>query len=406
VNIDVTARRQLEESLLQAQKLESIGRLAGGVAHDFNNLLTAILGYSDIASEAITESHEAQQSISEIREAAVRAGNLTQQLLAFARRQVITPRVVSLNDLVGGVIKLLRPLIDERIHLLTDLAADVGSVRIDPGQFTQILMNLAVNARDAMPDGGMLTIATRRESIGIGRGQHGSGVESGTWAVLSVSDTGAGMTADVRARVFEPFYTTKVHGKGTGLGLATCYGVVKQSGGDISVTSEVGRGSAFVVRLPVDESLPVDQDGEAQDEALRGQGEHILVVEDDGGLRRLVTRMLSSAGYAVLEAQDGEAAFDALARSDVHVDAVVTDVVMPRMGGIELAERLRSARHPCGVLLMSGYANADLSPEALGPTRGLLRKPFSSRELAVAVRAILDAAQRIRTGADSPRDSS
>jgi len=403
VNIDVTARRQLEESLLQAQKLESIGRLAGGVAHDFNNLLTAILGYTDIAADAIPESHAAQQSVKEIREAAVRAGDLTQQLLAFARRQVIAPRVMALNDLVSRVIQMLRPLIGERIELQTDLGADAGSVRIDAGQFTQILMNLAVNARDAMPGGGQLTITTRRESRDVKPGVTQPGPGNGTWAVLTVRDTGTGMPPDVCARVFEPFYTTKTQGRGTGLGLATCYGVVKQSGGEINVFSVVGQGTTFSVWLPADDSARPARSQADPDRPRPGRGEHVLVVEDDESLRRLVTRTLTSAGYNVLEAPDGEAAVDALRLSNVHVDALVTDVVMPRMGGIELAERLAADRFSGGVLFVSGYANADLSPEFLGPTRRLLGKPFSTHDLAAAVRDLLDAVQPARLDGDRSR---
>lgn len=388
VNMDVTQRRVLEEHLLQAQKLESIGRLAGGVAHDFNNLLTAILGYADMASAA-ADPDDVSACLREIRDAGQRASNLTQQLLAFARRQIICPQTVDLNDLVLELGNMLRRLIGEQVELVVTPAASPASVRIDPGQFTQILMNLAVNARDAMPRGGRLRVTTRNESVPARPWTQGD-IGPGEWVALEVSDTGVGMAPETRARAFEPFFTTKPPGEGTGLGLATCYGIIEQSGGHIRVASEPGMGSTFTIYLPAAEEPAIPVGRPETGGAVRGGDESILVAEDDEGLRTLAVRALRSVGYDVVAAADGAEALERVQQRGAAFDLLVTDVVMPRLGGVALAGSLAERGMRCPVLFVSGYSALEMLAGVLSPTRRFLQKPFSAAALLAAARELLD----------------
>ena len=391
---DVTQRRRLEAELQQAQKMEGIGRLAGGIAHDFNNLLTAILGQAELARLLLDEGDQPRRELDQIVESARRAASLTRQLLAFARKELIRPQVISLNELVLEVDKLLRRLIGEHIALLTIPAPGLGSVRVDPGQLEQVLVNLAVNARDAMPNGGRLTIETANITLDEEYARRHAEVMAGPHVMLAVSDTGVGMTKDVLEHAFEPFYTTKGPGEGTGLGLATCYGIVRQNGGHIAAYSEPGRGTTFRIYLP---RVTAEQHGRIAPErgapqALVGGTETVLLAEDDALVRNLAANTLRKAGYTVLEATSGH---DALAREREHpggVDLLVTDLVMPRMGGRELADRLQAIRPGMKVLFTSGYTETGIAHGGvLDPGLAFLPKPFDPATLARKVRAVLDA---------------
>ncbi|HXE57775.1 MAG TPA: PAS domain S-box protein [Gemmatimonadales bacterium] len=400
---DVTERRTLEEQLRQAQKMETIGQLAGGIAHDFNNLLTAILGNAALAETDLPPDSPAREDLREIRHAAERAATLTRQLLAFARRQVFSPRLLDPNELVLGLERMLRRLIGEPIELRTVLDPGVGAVRADPDQLAQVLINLAVNARDAMPDGGCLTIATANVSLpSAGLPTHPA-MQPGEYVLLAVSDTGIGLTDEVRRRLFEPFFTTKPPGKGTGLGLATCYGIVKQSGGWIWADGAPGQGACFAIYLPraagAPAGLPPRPD---QGPPARGS-ETVLVVEDDPAVRLLTTRTLRDLGYRVLTAVDGEEALQVAASHPGPLEALVTDVVMPRLGGKELAERLRRERPELPVLYTSGYAESMVAQRGgLEPGTDFLQKPFLPDELARRLRRLLD---RTGPGGDLPESA-
>ena len=389
--LDVTERKALETQLLQSQKMEAIGRLAGGVAHDFNNLLTAIIGNAELLLGTIGREHPASGDIDEILKASLRAADLTRQLLAFGRRQVLAPRVLGVNTVVAGLDKLLRRLVGEHIELLTALAADPDAVKADPGQLEQAVMNLVVNARDAMPEGGKLTIETANIVFEDPYTEEHGTLAPGRYVMLAVSDTGVGMTPETRAHIFEPFFTTKDVGKGTGLGLAMVYGFVQQSGGYIWVYSEPGRGATFKMYLPrVDqapEPVPATPLARA---ALRGS-ETVLLVEDDDSVRSLTRKMLEVQGYAVLAASSGAEALRAVAASGGVVHLLVTDVVLPAMSGRELAERLRAARPGVKVLYTSGYTDeAIVHHGVLDPGIAFLQKPFTSDALARKVREVLD----------------
>jgi PAS domain S-box-containing protein len=371
-------RRGLEEQLQQAQKMESIGLLAGGVAHDFNNLLTVIAGYAQMAREEAPEGHPARESIDEIVQAADRATALTRQLLMFSRRRMTDPKAVSLNELVVNLEKMLRRLIGEDIELTLSPAARDGTTRADEGHLEQVVMNLAVNARDAMSGGGKLSI----ETADVDAGEE-DGVAPGRYIELRVRDTGAGMTREVRDRIFEPFFTTKEKGKGTGLGLSMVYGIVKQSGGAVSVESEPGRGSTFRVLLPAAEPDAASEEGaRASVSDVRGT-ETILLVEDEEGVRRYVSSVLRNNGYLVLEARNGSEALELAGRHDGAIDLLLSDVVMPEMGGLDLAEQFRAAKPKAAVVLMTGYTDRPLPPERLA---GALMKPFTPAELLSRVR--------------------
>ncbi len=387
---DVTERKQLEEQFLQAQKMESIGRLAGGVAHDFNNLMTAIIGYADLAVAALPEDDPLAADLREIRETADRAANLSQQLLAFSRRQMVEPRVVNLNELIVSTHRMLRRLIGEDIELVTTTSSDLGLVRIDPNQFTQVLVNLAVNARDAMPAGGTLMLRTEnveldeRSAVGV------PGSAPGNYVMLMVSDTGTGMTQEVQSHLFEPFFTTKETGKGTGLGLATCYGIVKQAGGNITVTTAPGKGAAFHIYLPVAEA-PSHRAADGAVSTLPPGTETILLVEDERPVRNLAVRVLRELGYAVLPAQDGEEALRIAHDTDERIDLLLTDVVMPGLGGKELARLIQKRRPSVRVLMTSGYtADEFVRRNVTEHAIPFLPKPFSPFALAAKVREVLD----------------
>ena len=389
--IEATERTRLEERLAQAQKLESIGRLAGGVAHDFNNLLTAIIGNVEIARGTVSAGAPILLELHEIESAARRAADLSRQLLTFARHQVVQPRVVHLNELARGADKLLRRLLGEDIELVTLLEPDLGSVRIDPGQFEQVIVNLAVNARDAMPNGGRLTIETSNIALDEEYAATHTGVVPGEYVQLAVSDTGHGMDRETLSRLFEPFFTTKDQGRGTGLGLAICYGIVRQAGGAIWAYSEPGRGATFKVYLPrVDAAPDVEPAMELPDAAPRGR-ETVLLVEDEGQIRHLAARVLEGQGYEVITASDGIEAVRIGRERLREIDALVTDVVLPLLGGREVAARLRQERPTLPVLYVSGYTRGTIPDgELLDPNTAFLSKPFTPRLLAERVREVLD----------------
>jgi len=391
VSRDVSDRRRLEAQLLQSQKLEGIGRLAGGIAHDFNNLLTAILGHADLAAVGLPAGSAAHEDLDEVRKAAERATGLTRQLLAFARRQMIEPRPVQLNELVAGMASMLRRILGESVDLSLRLLDDLWLVQADPTQLEQVLMNLAVNARDAMPRGGRLTVSTANVRMVEGAPAPGGEAPAGEFVQLVVSDTGTGMDAETIRHIFEPFFTTKEVGKGTGLGLATTYGIVKQSGGHISVASSPGRGTTFTLLLPR-AGRPAPGAEASAATAGPGGGETILLAEDDAQLRRLAARTLSMAGYQVLEAEDGEDALGVAARQAGPVHLLLTDIVMPRMGGLALAKRLR-ARHPgLRVLFVSGYAREWIEgDDRPAEDVALLPKPWTTEQLLRRIRERLDA---------------
>ena len=387
---DITERKRLEAQFLQAQKMEGIGRLAGGVAHDFNNLLTAILGYVEMAGTKLPPDNPALDYFQSIRHAAERGASLTRQLLAFARRQITEPRVVDLNQLVLHMQDLLRRVIGEDIELRIVTARDLGSVRLDPAQFEQVLMNLAINARDAMPNGGVLTIESKNVELDEHYARQHQGVSPGSYVMLAVSDTGMGMTEDVSRHLFEPFFTTKPPGKGTGLGLATCYGIVKQNGGHIWVYSEYGRGSTFKIFLPrTGEAAQMEAAPDTAHDSLSGH-ETILVVEDEPLVRAVSVESLQMLGYHVLEAANGDEALQVARNFSGTIDLVVSDVVMPSMSGPTLVQHLRRERPHVKVLFVSGYTDdAIVRQGVLEPGVEFLQKPFPLAALARRIREIL-----------------
>lgn len=389
--IDVTERKDLEDQLRHSQKMEAIGRLAGGIAHDFNNLLTAIAGYSDFALESLDDKSAAALDIGEVRKAADRASSLTRQLLAFSRRQVLRPEVLSLNEVVSDMEAMLRRLIGENIRLAVTLDPTLQLVQLDRGQIEQVLMNLALNARDAMGGGGDLILTTKNVELDATRADsHGLG--PGSYVMLVVSDTGCGMDAETRSRAFEPFFTTKEHGKGTGLGLATVYGIVKQSGGSILLDSTVDKGTVFTILLPRawEGAKTVKPTGSGSDR-LEGS-ETILLVEDEDIVRDLVRKMLEQAGYEILVASDGRQALALSKEHEASIDLLLTDVIMPGMNGRELAERLWFSRPEMKVLYMSGYTDSRVfDPEMLDTGSAFLHKPFTMTDLTGKVREVMDA---------------
>jgi two-component system cell cycle sensor histidine kinase/response regulator CckA len=394
--LDITARKQLELQLAQSQKMEAVGQLAGGIAHDFNNLLTAIIGYTQLASMDPSQSTRTQKYIREVKTAADRATGLTKQLLAFSRRQVIVPVVLDLNGLVIDHNNMLRRLIGEDIELVTATSSDLGSVKADSGQVEQVLLNLAVNARDAMPNGGRLTIETSNETFDKNHTRTNVNVPPGDYAVLTVSDTGIGMTQEVQEHMFEPFFTTKPVGEGTGLGLSTCYGIITQSGGYIAVDSRLGEGTSFRIFLPTVEAKPNDTPRRDDDGLWPTGVETILLVEDEPLVRSLAVEVLETQGYTVLEASNGVEA-NRIAEEyagDSGIDLLLTDIVMPLMGGKELANRFRVIHSNAKVIYMSGYPK-DL-PE---PGAEFIPKPMTPNILVRRVRWVLDS-----TGSDSNPD--
>jgi PAS domain S-box-containing protein len=387
---EMAERKSLQEQLVQAQKMEAIGRLAGGVAHDFNNLLTVINGYAQLLLERAADSRSRAQ-LQEIHNAGERAVALTRQLLAFSRQQILAPQVLDLNRVVTNIDKMIRRLIGEDIHLVTLCSTGIGRIKADVTQLEQIILNLAVNARDAMPRGGRLTIETANVELDETYAAGHWSVKPGAYVMLAVSDTGVGMDAETRARIFEPFFTTKEKGKGTGLGLATVYGIVKQSGGSIWVYSEPGRGTAFKIYLPrTDEAAQTKPSPRPVAPAARVPAT-ILLAEDEPSVRAMVRGVLESNGYKVLEARDGE---DALSIARDHkgpIHLLLSDVVMPRMGGRELAEALAPSHREMKVLFMSGYTDdAIVHHGVLDPDMEFLQKPATPEAIARRVREVLD----------------
>ena len=387
---DITERRYLEDQLRQAQKMEGIGRLAAGVAHDFNNLLTAIGGRCYLVLNALTSENPIRREIEIIQDAAERAAKLTHQLLAFSRKQILDPCVLDLNATVTGIEPLLRRMIREDIEIATALDSAAGRVKADAGQIEQVLLNLAVNASDAMPNGGWLTLATSNVTLDEAYARTHAEVEPGPYVMLSVSDTGHGMTAEVQAHIFEPFFTTKEVGKGTGLGLATVYGIAKQSGGHITVYSEPGHGAVFKLYLPRVEEGPGTAEPARPTEITRRGSETVLLVEDDEPLRTLAREILSIQGYTVLDAISPS---EALRLADAHpgpIHLLVTDVVMPQMNGRQVADHLLAARPGLKVLFMSGYTDAAIVEHGvLEPGTHFLQKPFTPDGLSRKVREAL-----------------
>jgi PAS domain S-box-containing protein len=389
---DISERRRLEEQLRQSQKMEAVGLLAGGVAHDFNNLLNVILGYGDMLLRDVEADDPRRRRLEQICRAAERAAALTRQLLAFSRKQVLQPSVVDLNDVVSDVESMLRRLIGADVELVSVRGADPARVKVDRGQIEQVILNLAVNARDAMPAGGSLVLETSREVLDADFVQSHPGAVPGRYIALAVTDSGHGMDAETQARVFEPFFTTKEHGKGTGLGLSTVYGIVKQSGGYISVYSEPGRGSTFRVYLPETEESPTP--AETQDRsrvAASPVTETVLVAEDEPALRDLIREVLEAEGYRVLACQNGTEALQLAAGHAGDIQLLLTDVVMPDMTGPELARRLARTRPAFKTLFISGYAQAAATQQGvLPPGVPFLPKPFGPDLLARRVREILE----------------
>jgi len=387
---DVTERSQLEQQLRQAQKMEAMGRLAGGVAHDFNNLLTIIGGYGQMVRDALAAEDPLRKDLDAILESSDRASALTRQLLTFSRRQMVEPRVLDLNRQVSKVHRMLRRVIGEDIELVTILTPDATRIKADPAQIEQVLLNLAVNARDAMPKGGELTIETAVIEAAAGTAVPGA-LKPGPYVTLVIADTGIGMDAETQSHLFEPFFTTKRKGKGTGLGLSTVYGIVKQSAGEVVIESELGRGTSVRIFFPLAEERVKAAGAAGHRPAARPGTETILLVEDDAEVRRLTAEMLTRQGYAVLEAASGQTAIRLWQQHKASIDMLLTDVVMPLMAGPELATRLRAGRPELKVLYMSGYAGELLEQYGVASAAAaFLHKPFTSDVLAHSVRALLD----------------
>jgi PAS domain S-box-containing protein len=383
------ALQRSEEQLRQSQKMEAVGRLAGGVAHDFNNLLTVIGGYCSLSIRQIDEGHPLQKSIAEIQKASERAAALTSQLLAFSRKQVLQPRVLQLNEVVHGMEKMLRRLIGEDVELSTAFDSSLGHVKADPGQLEQVIMNLAVNARDAMPRGGKLTISTANVTIDQKSNFRNRTLDVGEYVQLAITDNGVGMTEEIKSHLFEPFFTTKGLGKGTGLGLATCYGIICQSNGDIRVYSEPNCGTTFKIYLPRTDAK-LEPAASTEFERLPVGSESILVVEDDASVRRLAVIILRERGYKVLESSNAFEALE-LIRKSPGFDLVITDVIMPQMSGKDLYDQIKSQLPQTRVLLMSGYTDDALAHHGVLDERiSFLEKPFSPSRLARKVREVLD----------------
>lgn len=396
---DITERRRieaeketLEAQFLQSQKMESIGRLAGGIAHDFNNLLTAILGYSNLLLGVMKERPREQEDLKEIMRSAQRAAALTQQLLAFSRRQVLAPKVLNLNDVVQGVQKMLRRIVSEDIELALALGPDLRNIRADAGQIEQVILNLTVNARDAMADAGRLTLETKNMDFAQDAPGRHDIIPPGRYSMLAVSDQGCGMDKETLSHIFEPFFTTKEQGKGTGLGLSTVYGIVKQSGGYIWVYSEPGQGSTFKLYFPMtpEPVEPVSDGGGTRIESLQGT-ETILLVEDDAPVRNLLIRVLRRNGYRVLEAHDGEEAIRICDAKADKIRLVITDVVMPKLGGWRLSDRLKQSFPEIKMIFMSGYTDDTVIRQG-GLERDVvfLQKPITPTVLLTTVRKVLD----------------
>jgi len=389
ISRDVTERLQLEEQLRNAQQLEAVGRLAGGVAHDFNNILGIIIGHCELLLANAEANQRIRTGLDQVRRAAERAASLTQQLLAFSRKQVLQPRTLDLNGVVSDVQEMLRRVIGEDIELISKLEPSLKPVTADPGRVEQVLMNLAVNARDAMPMGGKLTMETANEEIGEAQARK-LDLAPGTYIRLTVADTGQGMDAATVGHIFEPFFSTKPMGKGTGLGLATAYGIVKQSGGSIVVKTEVDRGTEFRIYLPATAG-EVSQPQPTTGKNVNGGQETILIVEDEPGMRELTKIFLEEYGYRVLAASSPEQAMEIAESFPDPIDLVLTDVIMPRMSGGKLAAKIVNVRPRTKIVYMTGYTDdMVIQHKVLEPGVKLLQKPFTKADLGTKVRATLD----------------
>jgi signal transduction histidine kinase/ActR/RegA family two-component response regulator len=385
------ALQKSEEQIRQWQRVEAIGRLAGGVAHDFNNLLMTILGCSELLLRDFDPEDRRREEVEEIRRAAQRATSLTHQLLAFGRRQVLQPRVLDLNEIVENMNRMLRRMIGEDIQFQTILTPGLWPVKVDPGQIEQVIMNLVVNARDAMPQGGRLTLETANKDLDEEYARRHISVKPGAFVMMAVTDTGCGMDAKTQSHLFEPFFTTKEKGKGTGLGLSTVYGIIKQSGGNIWAYSEVGKGSTFKVYLPRAQKMVKKCKPKEVAPAIAKGTETILLVEDEEAVRTMISRVLQGSGYMVLEACQGKEAIEVCQKHPGPIHLMVTDVIMPQMSGRELAERLSSIRPKMKVLFMSGYPdNAIVHHGVLDPGTAFLQKPFTLTALENKVREALE----------------
>ena len=394
--LDITERKNLELQLRQSQKMDAIGQLAGGIAHDFNNLLTVINGNSDLALDGLDSSSSVYGDISEIKKAATSAAALTQQLLAFSRRQILQPRPIQLRAVAMGVERMLGRLLGENIELVLELDEDAGFVLADPGQIEQVLMNLTVNARDAMPKGGRITISSSSTRLNGSIGNEMS-LPPGDYEVLRVTDTGIGMDQATRERIFEPFFTTKPAGRGTGLGLSTVHGIVKQSGGELQVATAEGKGSSFTIYFPR-ASTQVVADATKTRNDVNGGSETILLVEDEAALRALARRVLTKKGYSVFEAGNAEEAIRIHETSGQNFDLVVTDVVMPGLDSRTMVERIAKTKRGIKVLFMSGYHDDHVMMQSLaGAKIDFLHKPFSPQDLADKVRAVLDNRRKVES---------
>ncbi|WP_203472324.1 PAS domain S-box protein [Dissulfurispira thermophila] len=388
---DVTEQRKLEEQLRQMQKMEVIGRFTGGIAHDFNNYLTAITGFSQLALMQIDNNHPARRNIENVVNSAEKASVLTRQLLAFSRRQVMQPQVVNLNTIVIDMTKIIKRIIGEDIQLRTVLDPDLWNVRVDPGQIEQVIMNLVSNARDAMPNGGMLTIQTTNALLDEEYAKRHVSVIPGNYVMIAVEDTGVGMTEDIKSHIFEPFFTTKELGKGTGLGLATVYGIIKQSGGNIWVYSEPGQGTIFKIYLPKSEEKVTSYVTTERIDTIPSGTETLLVVEDNNDVRDFITTVLKNIGYNVLEARDGIEALIICNENKGEIDLIITDVVMPNMSGDKLASRVKDLYPKLKVLYMSGYADNIITEKGiLKEGINYLQKPLTAVTLAQTIRKVLD----------------
>jgi len=389
--LDVTDRKQLEERFRQAQKMEAVGRLAGGIAHDFNNLLMVIQGYADLLAERLPAGDSLRRNAEQIQLASQRATSLTQQLLAFSRKQILAPTVLNVQSVVADMERILRRLIGEDIELGTSSEQDLWLIKGDRSQIEQVIMNLAVNARDAMPSGGRLTIETANVELDDSFSNIPAVLAPGEYVMLAVTDNGIGMDSATQAHIFEPFFTTKEKGKGTGLGLATVYGIVKQSGGYIWVYSEPGRGTAFKIYFPrIEEETSVTGRERPETRSLPRGSEMILLVEDEKGVRELAREYLEMSGYSVIEAENGHAALELAAMHAGPIHLLMTDVVMPGISGRELAERVMQIRPGIKVLYMSGYTDQAVVRHGILQTDAvLLQKPFSLATLASKLSEIL-----------------
>jgi len=388
---DVTARKQLEAQFLQAQKMEAVGVLAGGVAHDFNNLLNVINGYTELALEDMAQDSPVREDLEQVREAGRRAASLTSQLLSFSRKSILNPEILNLNEIIANISPMLRRLIGENIELLTIEKPGLGLINADPGQLQQIVMNLALNARDAMPEGGKLTIETANVEFDEEYIREHPMVKAGPYSMLAISDNGIGMDAATRSHIFEPFFTTKEKGKGTGLGLSTVYGIVKQSNGFIWIYSEPGTGTTFKIYFPRIEGEITKVAGESKpNDDFRGF-ETVLIVEDEKAVRALAARILHERGYNVLEASDGKEALRIVGEYAGKIDLIITDVVMPGMSGRELVSKIEVLHPGIKTLYISGYTDDVIVHHGiLDSNVAFLQKPFTNESLARKVREVMN----------------